>query len=287
MKRESTLSFIFILLFSNGVYSYDSNNQCEKLFNSGAYDKAIEEAKKLEHKYDANFCAAKAYYRKGDLAASIAAFDESQKHPDLPVDQLFAYLYKGIAQRDIGQLKASSATFTKGLDTAALGNSKYMQMERKFLYQLGNNAMQEDNGFDAIDFYGKSLAISSNDDERAEGFAGISSAYFKSNKIDQAIEYGVKASTTYQRTGMLSQYADMQLTLASYESINANYPRAIRLLQSIESFARTNGSKYYEAKALLALADVYDASKQLLLATEVRGKGKDLAESIGADDLLR
>jgi hypothetical protein len=79
----------------------------------------------------------------------------------------------------------------------------------------------------------------------------------------------------------------MQLTLASYESINANYPRAIRLLQSIESFARTNGSKYYEAKALLALADVYDASKQLLLATEVRSKGKDLAESIGADDLLR
>ena len=197
MKRESTLSYIFILLFSNGVYAYDANNKCENLLNAGANEKAIEESKKIEHKYDANFCAAKAYYRNGNLKASIAAFDESLKYPDLPIDQLFAYLYKGIAERDIGELKASSATFTKGLDTAALGNSKYMQMERKFLYQLGNNAIKDKNGFDAVDFYSKSLVISSNDDERAEGFAGLSVAYFQSNKIDQAIENGVKASTTY------------------------------------------------------------------------------------------
>ena len=46
MKRESTLSYIFILLFSNGVYAYDANNKCENLLNAGANEKAIEESKK-------------------------------------------------------------------------------------------------------------------------------------------------------------------------------------------------------------------------------------------------
>ena len=31
MKIENTLSFIIILLFSSNIYSYNSDNTCEKL----------------------------------------------------------------------------------------------------------------------------------------------------------------------------------------------------------------------------------------------------------------
>ena len=74
-----------------------------------------------------------------------------------------------------------------------------MQMERKFLYQLGKNALANKKGDDAIDYFVKSLTVAANDDERGESFEGLSLAYFAAGKVDSAIEYGVKASTTFQR----------------------------------------------------------------------------------------
>ena len=141
MNKEFTLGFIFIALFSNNIYAYNSNNSCEKLLKNGKIEQALTAAKNVDSKYDANFCAAKAYYRLKNYQAATNAFDESSKHADLPVDQMFSFLYKGISQRDLGEVKSSAATLTKGLDTAALGNSKYLQMEQRFLYQLGLSAL--------------------------------------------------------------------------------------------------------------------------------------------------
>ena len=59
-----------------------------------------------------------------------------EKYADLPVDQMFSMLYKGISQRDSNEIDISIASFTKGLETAKLGNSKYMQMEQKFLKDI-------------------------------------------------------------------------------------------------------------------------------------------------------
>ena len=139
MKKEFTLSFIFIALFTNSIYAYNSNNKCETLLKNGDNKKAIIAAKELTNKYDSYFCSAKANYRIKNYAIAINEFDESNKYAELPVDQLYSYLYKGITERDSGDIKTSTSTFTKGLDTAALGNSKYMQMEHRFFYQLGKS----------------------------------------------------------------------------------------------------------------------------------------------------
>lgn len=286
MKKESALSFILILLFSSNLYAYNMNNSCEDLLKKGDNQNAIIAAKAIENKYDASFCGAKAEYREKNYKAAIALFTKSIEHADLPSDQLFSFLYKGITERDTGDITKSTATFTKGLNTAALGNSKYMQMERKFLYQLGKNALVNKKGDDAIDYFVKSLTVAANDDERGESFEGLSLAYFASGKVDSAIEYGVKASTTFQRTGKLGEYADMQVTLANYEAVNKNFTRAIRILTKLENFAKTNGGLYYQAKALLEKARIYKLEGNDDLSNQAKKQGNAIATEIGATDLI-
>ncbi|MFL3023683.1 MAG: tetratricopeptide repeat protein [Methylophilaceae bacterium] len=286
MNKEFTLSFIFITLFTNNIYAYNANNDCENLLKNGENKKAVVAAKRVKNQYDSYFCSAKANYRMKNYAAAINEFDESTKHADLPVDQLFSYLYMGITQRDNGDINTSTSTFTKGLNTAALGNSKYMQMERRFLYQLGQNALALDKGSDAVDFFSKSLVISANDDERGESFEGLSLAYFVSNKLDSAIEYGVKASTTFQRTGKLNEYAEMQIKLSNYESAQENYIRALRILTSLENFAKKNGGQYFQAKALLEKSLILNKQGHDEEATGAFKQGQAIAIEIGANDLL-
>ena len=41
MNKEFTLSFIFITLFTNNIYAYNANNDCENLLKNGDNKKAI------------------------------------------------------------------------------------------------------------------------------------------------------------------------------------------------------------------------------------------------------
>ena len=113
MNKEFTLSFIFITLFTNNIYAYNANNDCENLLKNGDNKKAIIAAKELTNKYDAYFCSAKANYRIKNYTIAINEFDESNKYAELPVDQLYSYLYKGITERDAGDIKTSTSTLPR------------------------------------------------------------------------------------------------------------------------------------------------------------------------------
>ena len=144
MKIENTLSFIIILLFTNNIYGYNLDNSCEKLIKNGEYLAAIEEAGSIKNQYDKNFCLGKAYYRENIYESAIKSFEKSEEYADLPADQMFSILYKGIAERDSGHLSTSSKTLTRGLETAKLGNSKYIEMEHRFIFQLGESTLAEE-----------------------------------------------------------------------------------------------------------------------------------------------
>jgi len=170
MKIENALSFIIILLFTNNIYGYNLNNSCEKLIKNGEYLAAIKEADNIKNQYDKNFCLGKAYYRENIYESAIKSFEKSEEYADLPADQMFSILYKGIAERDSGQLSTSSKTLTRGLETAKLGNSKYIEMEHRFLFQLGESTLAEERYDDSVDYYSKSIVTSFNDNDRADGY---------------------------------------------------------------------------------------------------------------------
>jgi len=286
MKIENTLSFTIILLFSSNIYSYNSNNLCEKLMNNGENLAAIESVSEIKNQYDKNFCLAKAYYREQMYTQSIKAFQESEKHADLPADQMFSILYKGVSERDSGQLKTSTKTLTRGLETAKLGNSKYLEMEHRFLYQLGKSTLAEEAYEDSIDYFSKSIVTAFNDDDRADGYKGLSKAYYGKKKLSKAIEYALKASNMYLKTGDLGEYADLRLNLSSLHLEDGAPNRSLKILIKLEQFAINNGSQYYEAKALLERSAILQTTGEPSKAKDTRDKGRGIANKIGAKDLL-
>ena len=286
MKLENTLSFIIIMLFTNNIFSYNLKNECENLMNNGENLAAIEAAKKLKDPYDKHFCQGKAYYSENMYKLANKAFIRSEKLANLPADQMFSILYKGIIQRDMGDIKASSGTFTRGLETAKLGNSKYLQMERRFLFQLGENGLENNDYEESIDFFSKSIIISVNDDERAEGFNALSMAYYGKKKLDKSIEYAIKASNMYLKIGALNEYADIQFKIASYQLEDKSPERSLKLLVKLEKFANDNGSKYYESKSLLEQSIVYNILGNAGKSVAKKKSGSAIAQSIGARELL-
>ena len=286
MKIENTLSFITILLFSSNILAYNSKNSCEKLMQDGKIADAITAAKKIKNDYDKHFCLGKAYYRSNMHDVAVKAFADSEEYAKLPVDQMFSMLYKGIAERGSGNLNKSTKTLTRGLETAKLGNSKYMQMERRFLYQLGQNNLSTGKYDDSVDYFAKSIVISANDNERAEGYDGLAMAYYANKKADKAIEYGIKASNMYLKTGAYNEYADAQVKLSSYHLGDDKADRALKVLERLEKFAKDNGSQYYEATALIEQSSVLTKQGNDDDAKRRLDNGIAIANKIGATNLL-
>ena len=286
MKIENTLSFIIILLFTNNIYGYNLDNSCEKLIKNGEYLAAIEEAGNIKNQYDKNFCLGKAYYRENIYESAIKSFKKSEEYADLPADQMFSILYKGIAERDSGHLSTSSKTLTRGLETAKLGNSKYIEMEHRFLFQLGESTLAEERYDDSVDYYSKSIVTSFNDNDRADGYKGLSRAYYGKKKLDKSIEYALKASNMFLKIGDLGQYADIRLNLSTLHLEDLAPNRSLKILTKLEQFAVDNGSQYYEAKALLEQALVLKVKGDTSKANVAFTKGMTIANSIGAKDLL-
>ena len=228
----------------------------------------------------------KAYYRSNMHDVAVKAFADSEESAKLPVDQMFSMLYKGIAERDLGEISSSTKPFTKGLETAKLGNTKYLQMERRFLYQLGQNYLAKKDYLEAIDFFAKSTVVSANDNERAEGYDGLAMAYYGKKKSTKAIEYGLKAANTYRKVGAYNEYADAQIKLSTYHLGDDAPDRALDVLQKLERFAKDNGSRYYEAKALLEQSLLFKHKNEEQKAIESFNIGTDIAKEIGAKDLL-
>jgi len=286
MKIENTLSFIIILLFASNIYGYNLDNSCEKLIKNGEYLAAIEEAGNIKNQYDKNFCLGKAYYRENMYESAIKSFEKSEEYADLPADQMFSILYKGIVERDSGHLSTSSKTLTRGLETAKLGNSKYIEMEHRFLFQLGESTLAEERFDDSVDYYSKSIVTSFNDNDRADGYKGLSRAYYGKKKLDKSIEYALKASNMFLKIGDLGQYADIRLNLSTLHLEDLAPNRSLKILTKLEQFAIDNGSQYYEAKALLEQALVLKVKGDTSKANVAFTKGITIANSIGAKDLL-
>ena len=285
MKIENTLSFVIILLFASNIYGYDTNNLCEKLIKKGENLAAIDAANKIKNQYDKTFCLGKAYYRESMHGLAVKSFIESEEYADLPADQMFSILYKGIAERDSGHLKISSKTLTRGLETAKLGNSKYIEMEHRFLFQLGESTLAEERYDDSVDYYSKSIVTSFNDNDRADGYKGLSRAYYGKNKLAKSIEYALKASNMFLKIGDLGQYADLRLDLSTLHLEDLAPNRSLKILIKLEQFALENGSQYYEAKALLEQSLVLKIKGDTSKANAAFAKGIAIADSIGAKDL--
>ena len=281
MIKQITLILSFILLYSNNIFAYDVNNQCEKQLNKGKYEEALKAANSVKNKYDSNFCKGKANFRLRNNDQAINDFEVAEKEASIQADQMQAILFKGITQRDSGDFKGSSKTFTYGFQTAELGNSKYLQYEHRFLYQLGINMLRTKEFLDAQDFYTRALVLASNDNERAVCYEGLAQTYFYRNKGTKAVEYGLRATLMFQKTGMLGEYADSSIELSRYYYLDKNQTKAVDTLKKLEKFCIDNGGEYYLAKTLIAQVELYTKIGDEKAAAESKKNAETVMQRLG------
>jgi len=284
MIKQLTLILSFTLLYSNNIFAYDVNNECEKQLNKGKFEEALKAASSVKDKYDSNFCKGKANFRLRNNDQAIMDFEIAEKEASIQADQMQAILFKGITQRDSGDFKGSNKTFIYGFQTAELGNSKYLQYEHRFLYQLGINMLRTKEFLDAQDYYTRALVLASNDNERAVCYEGLAQTYFYRNKASKAVEYGLRATLMFQKTGMLGEYADSSIELSRYYYLDKNQTKAIDTLKKLEKFCIDNGGEYYLAKTLIAQVELYTKIGDEKAAAESKKNAEIVMERLGIED---
>ena len=284
MIKQLTLILSFTLLYSNNIFAYNVNNECEKQLNKGKFEDALKAASSVKDKYDSNFCKGKANFRLRNNDQAIMDFEIAEKEASIQADQMQAILFKGITQRDSGDFKGSNKTFIYGFQTAELGNSKYLQYEHRFLYQLGINMLRTKEFLDAQDYYTRALVLASNDNERAVCYEGLAQTYFYRNKASKAVEYGLRATLMFQKTGMLGEYADSSIELSRYYYLDKNQTKAIDTLKKLEKFCIDNGGEYYLAKTLIAQVELYTKIGDEKAAAESKKNAEILMERLGIED---
>jgi hypothetical protein len=117
MIKQLTLILSFTILYSNNIFAYNVNNECEKQLNKGKFEEALKAANSVKDKYDSNFCKGKANFRLRNNDQAIKDFEIAEKEASIQADQMQAILFKGITQRDSGDFKGSNKTFTYGPQT--------------------------------------------------------------------------------------------------------------------------------------------------------------------------
>jgi len=284
MIKQLTLILSFILLYSNNIFAYNVNNECEKQLNKGKFEEALKAASSVKDKYDSNFCKGKANFRLRNNDQAIMDFEIAEKEASIQADQMQAILFKGITQRDSGDFKGSNKTFIYGFQTAELGNSKYLQYEHRFLYQLGINMLRTKEFLDAQDYYTRALVLASNDNERAVCYEGLAQTYFYRNKASNAVEYGLRATLMFQKTGMLGEYADSSIELSRYYYLDKNQTKAIDTLKKLEKFCIDNGGEYYLAKTLIAQVELYTKIGDEKAAAESKKNAQIVMQRLGIED---
>ena len=283
MIKQFTLILLFKLLFINNIYAYNLENNCEKAIQSNNFKAATDEAIKLskDNAFDGEFCLGKVLVNENKLDDGIKQFENSEKLAQHPADQLLAIMFKGLAYKEKNDLNQAFNVFNTGYETAKLGNSKFVQFERRFLIQMGNIQETLKKHEDAYESYAKSLKASSNDEERAESYDKLARSAAHQKYYDRAREYSLKGSVLYKKTGYLGEYAELTLLKAEYEVLDDAYDLAMNTLEELEKLCIDAGGEYYLAKTYIQLHKLSKDNKDAYLA-----KATDVANRIGANDLL-
>lgn len=284
MIKQLTLITFFNLLLLNNVFAYNNENNCEKELSNNDYAKAKQEAEKLINNdpFSGNFCMAKVLFSENKVQESIALFEKSEKLAQHPADQMLSIMFKGLAYKENNDLKQALSIFTTGYETAKLGNSKFVQFERRFLIQMGDVKEKEKDNEKAYEYFAMSLKSSSNDDERAESYDRLAKCAANQGFYDRAREYSLKGSMMYKKSGYLGEFAELTILKGEYEVLDNDYEKGIRTLKELEELCIEAGGDYYLAKTYLKLYKLSKEDKDVYLA-----KAKEVATRIGANDIIK
>ena len=272
------LLILFSVSFSNNIFSKEINKSCDDLLNDNKFEEAL---KTKKNEYKSAFCHGQVNLKLHHYDDAFNDFKLADKLAKNDIDHSMANLLEGITLKEANKLDEALLHLKNSIERTQPNKT----FRRLYLIEIGEIllllAKYEDAANSFLDAYG----LAANDDERAFNLDRIAFAYASMGNFTKAIEFELKANLAFERTGLLSEYADSGINLALYYlEVNDLIP-AERTLLKFEKLARENGGMYYLAKALYAQSKYYKRKSNLELSKSKFDEANKIANDIGAEDL--
>ena len=273
------LLILFSVSFSNNIFSKEINKSCDDLLNDNKFEEAL---KTKKNEYKSAFCHGQVNLKLHHYDDAFNDFKLADKLAKNDIDHSMANLLEGITLKEANKLDEALLHLKNSIARTQPNKT----FRRLYLIEIGEIllllAKYEDAANSFLDAYG----LAANDDERAFNLDRIAFAYASMGNFTKAIEFELKANLAFERTGLLSEYADSGINLALYYlEVNDLLP-AERTLLKFEKLARENGGMYYLAKALYAQSKYYKKKSNLELSKSKFDEANKIANDIGAEDLM-
>jgi tetratricopeptide (TPR) repeat protein len=292
MKLQNTLiiSFILLIILSFNIFAdevSDKNYACNAALNKGDFNAAEKLANEvLKHdakNREASICKGRLLGAKGNYDEALIMLNQAESLSKEPSEHIIGLILIGNIFKAQQKNSDALASYEGSLSIAKNEkNEKYIRANYDF---IGDVLRQNNNLTAALANYQLGAKLAMNDNERAESFELLATAYKALGQYDAAIEYQVKAIQMQKLSGTLDQFADSTLALGQIYIAAKDYSSADKSLTKFAQFAKDNGGAYYEAKAKLYLAQCRAESGDAAAAKLLFADASSLAISINAKDL--
>jgi len=278
--------YFLALVLVFGLVSVANANEIDKCFNylkSQNYQLALQSGQNAVRIYprsvDAHLCLGKTYTQLGYFKLSIKELKTAEKLTNNK-DVLGAiYSYIGGDYDNLGDLNNALLYYDRQLEIARDLNDK--EGESDALSNIGEIYREQRNYDKALEYYNKSLQLTSEPSSIAVTYNNIAGVYLYKGDKNKAVEYFKKAIEFAQKAGDYHGTARYMLNLGDIYTDLKNFKESQYYLQRGLLMMQKLGDKYWEAGAYVSFGKLYLAQNQENLAREYFTKTYNLLKAIG------
>ena len=282
MKQLITLTLFINLLIANSLFAKDKGlEQCESLMQKGDYTQALVSVKATRN-IDGLLC-------QGRAQMALQQADQAQKSFEQalalkPQELSLASVHMLLGNALIAQNQLAQAV-TQYDEAAKVSEQAKVKRYVMIAHQLKGEAYASQGQHQqALEAYQASEKLAMNDNERADCYAHLASAYEGLKQLDKAIEYQLKSALMQKKAGTLDQYAEASLVLGQLFHANKDYAGADKTFQRLWQFAKDNGGEYYVAKTNVYWAKTKVALGDNVASDKLLAEAKQIAQQLKAND---
>ena len=270
---------LFNVALSNNIFSKEINKTCDELLSNNQYEEAL---KTKKGEYKSAFCHGQANLKLHHYDDAFNDFKLADKLAKNDIDHSMADLLEGITLKEANKLDEALLHLKNSISRTQTNKS----FKRLYLVEIGETLLLLTKYEEAVNIFTEAYGLAANDDERASNLDRVAYAYASMKNFTKAIEFELRANLAFERTGLLSEYADSGINLALYYLEVNDLTSAERTLLKFERLARENGGMYYLAKALYAESKYYKKKSNNELSKSKLDEANKIANEIGAEDLM-
>ncbi len=256
---------------------------CQTALSRGQYAEAIKQAELASQSPSAWLCKGRAQAGLAQLAAATQSYERALKLNPVGVERISAHMLLGNVLREQQQAEAAISQYQTAQQLSQQDNIKrYVMINHHLIGEAWFELSQYAKALEAFQA-GEKLAM--NDNERADSYAHVASAYFALTQLDKAVEFQLKAVLMQKKAGTPDQYANASLTLGEYFLAQKDYIGAEKTVTRLLEYAQENGGAFYEGLSAIALSNIKRAQGDLSQATVWFQQAEKIANTLNDPEL--